>query len=152
MKPTGIGTVAEITKLRCLGKHCGPRHFVHMVFQCHGVSDQLKAVLQRAVMFTIEMVQTVSVGNVHQLICRAVLFTGAINFKLDPQKPPPFPIENLSGFVVVILDAFLDGRITVMAQGVVLVIVIILIVGVVPAQQCPAPGTGRVVIVIAALA
>lgn len=124
-----------------------------MIVQGHGVGDDLKAVVQGAVVLAIDALRTV-VNQGHQGLGGADALAAFVDFQLHAEVAGTGAIEDGLGLVVIALDAAGDGIAVVacVTQWFILFLVSSLIVGVRQGDQSAAMVAAGIVVVIAGLA
>ena len=95
--------MTEIIHATGFAKDCCPRHFVQMVFQCHGMRYEFQAFIQTAVRLDVEIF-CVLVRDVEQLLRVAVYRAAVIDFELDTEMTQTFAVEYKVGRVIVLVN------------------------------------------------
>ena len=115
-----MGTGSPERQPRC--QHLIPRHFVELVLQRHGVRDDLKAVIQTAIVLAVGK-GVLPVGNVQQGRGVLVVLAGTVDLQLDTEEAGPGAIEDGTGLEIVIMDsAVFNVGAAVTAIGIVIVV------------------------------
>ena len=105
-----------------LVQHLIPRHFMELILQRQGVCDDLKAVVQTAIVLAIGK-GVLPVGDVQQCQGILVVLTSAVNLQLDTEEAGPGAIEDGTGLEIVIMDsAVFNVGAAVAAIGIVIVV------------------------------
>lgn len=124
-----------------------------VVLQAHGMGDDLKAILQGAVMLAVDVL-FFSVGNLHKLSGIGGAFPGLVDLKLHAEEAWPFTKEKGLWFIVVVLDGIepMGAAKTAEAVGAAGGLALpVLVVSVVHMEELSAIGAVGVVALIAAL-
>ena len=66
-----------------------------VVVQRHGVGDDLKAIIQAAVMLAVDALLTVSVGILDDIPCVGGIFTGIVDLQLYAEVAVSLAVENV---------------------------------------------------------
>jgi len=116
-----------------------------------GLGNQLKAVVQRAVMLSIEQLM-VFVGNGQELfrICRK--FAAFIDLQLDSEIPGTISIENRLRLVVVLVDSLVAGMFGVAVAAIGGFLVVLQVIGIPVGKKHTAFRTGHILVFIAVMA
>lgn len=77
-------------------QHLIPRHFMELTLQRQGVCDDLKAVVQTAIVLAIGK-GVLLVGDVQQCQGILVVLTSAVDLQLDTEEAGPGAIEDGTG-------------------------------------------------------
>lgn len=152
MEATGICLMAGIAHTDGLCQNRLPGHFLLVVFQGHGMGDDLKAIIQRAVMFAVDMLQPIHVGNLYDSLCLVIIFPGPIDLQLHSKEPLRLSVKDGLWLVVIGVDPMgscLSKAVG--AIGIVPVLIIPVIAGVLIGDQAPTAGTGGVVVLPASV-
>ncbi len=103
MEPAGIGLMRSISEPDRFAQHICPRHFAHVVVQCHGMRHDFKTVLDRAVRFAVDkFVDTV--GLLFDEGCVVIILSAAVDFQFHAEEACSFTVEDWLGLVTVVLD------------------------------------------------
>ena len=153
MEAAGSRLMGAVAHADGLLQNGGPRHVFFVVLQAHGMGDDLKAVLQGAVMLAVDVL-FFPVGDFHERSGIGGAFPALIDLKLYAEKAWPVAKENRSGLIVIVLDGIEPMGAAKTAEAVDAVrglALPVLIVSVVHMEEPSTVGTVGVVVLVAAL-
>ena len=130
-----------------------PGHFLLVVSQGHGMGDDLKAVLQGAVMLAIDTLFAFLVGDFHDMVGVIIILSGSINLQLHAKEAGRFSVEDGLGLIVIVVDTCgpQSGK-AFGAIGIIAVLVTSAIPGILISDKGATAHTGRIGILPAAFA
>ena len=103
MQSAGFRFVGTVAELNCLLHHLRPRKILRVAFQRGGMADDLKAVVQTAVMLAVNTIK-IPVSDGKDFFGAAADFARAVNFEFDAKISGWGSVENRLGAVAVIVD------------------------------------------------
>ena len=119
---------------------------MELILQRHGVRDDLKAVVQTAIVLAIGK-GVLSVDDVQQRQGVLVVLTGTVDLQLHAEKAGPGAVEDGTGFEIVVMNGtVLDVGAAVAAIG---IIVVVRIPAAIKGNKAAASGTAGVIAVAA---
>ena len=142
-----MGTVA---KLNGFFHHLLPREVLHVAGQRRRVADDLKAVVQTAVMLAVDALR-VLIADGEDFLGIAADLARTVNFKLHAEIPGRVSIENGFGTITVIVNGTVSEQVTT-AFAIGHIILVVQIKNAVKGQYSPAAFAGRIVSVKASMA
>ena len=147
VQAAGSCCMAEIPHALCFAEYLLPRHFVQMVFQCHGMRDKFQAFIQTAVCLNV-LVFGVCVSNVQQFLRVAVYRAALVDFQFYAKMPQALAVEHKVRHIVVVVNRALVIVPAIRAIGMIVVIE----VGIIAAQDAATVVAADIVLVKTALA
>ena len=122
MQAAGTCLMGEIPHTDGLVQHLIPRHFVKLILQRHGMRDDLKAVVQTAIVLAVGK-GVLPVGDVQQRRGILTVLARTVDLQLYAEEAGPRAVEDGTGFEIVIVDgAVFDVGAAVAAIGIVVVV------------------------------
>ena len=119
---------------------------MELILQRHGVRDDLKAVVQTAIVLAIGK-GVLSVDDVQQRQGVLVVLTGTVDLQLHAEKAGPGAVEDGTGLEIVVVDGtVLDVGAAVAAIG---VVVIVGVPALIEGDEASAAGAAGIVAVVA---
>lgn len=103
MEAAGSRLMGAVAHTDSLLENGGPGHVFFVVLQAHGMGDDLKAVLQGAVMLAVDVLRF-PVGDLHKLSSIGGAFPALVDLKLNAKETRPFSEKDGLGLIVVVLD------------------------------------------------
>ena len=103
MQSAGFRFVGTVAELNCLLHHLRPRKILRVTFQRGRMADDLKAVVQTAVVLAVNSL-CILVSDGKDFFGVAADFARAVNFEFDAKISGRGSIENRFGAVAVIVD------------------------------------------------
>ena len=146
VQAAGACLVREITLRNSLVQYLIPRHFVELVPQRQGVCDDLKAVVQTAIVLAVGK-GVLPVGNVQQGRGVLTVLARTIDLQLHAKETGPGAVENGTRLEIVIVDGAVFDVGTAVAA--VRVIVVVGVPALIKGDEAAAAGAAGVVSIIA---
>ena len=135
--------------MNCLLEDLGPGHFLHVVLQRHGMCHHLEAVIQGTVMLAVQILQAVSVGDLHDSTCAGVIRASPVDFQLYAEILRAIATKQRFRLVIIVFDCFISPcmGVTVIAERI--IFIVILVIGIIQMDNTSAAFTAGIVPVIA---
>ena len=151
MEAAGACLMGAVAQTSGLVQNLFPGHMSAVVVQRHGVADNLKTLIQRAVVFTVGPFLSV-VNQLENLTGVAVVFSGAVDLQLYPKVPAALAKELRFRLVVIVVDFPGAGVVAVAGVAPGLIVIVVIVIGVILKNDPAAVFAGGVVAVKAGLA
>ena len=103
MQSAGFCFVRAIAELNCLLHHLRPRKILRVTFQRGRMADDLKAVVQTAVVLAVDAL-CVPIADGEDFLSIAADLACTVNFEFDTKISGRGSVENRLGAVAVIVD------------------------------------------------
>ena len=151
METASACLVGSISQTSGLVQNLFPGHMLAVVVQGHGMADNLEALIQRAVVFTVGPLLSV-VDQLENLTGVAVVFAGTVNFQFHPKVPAALAKELRFRLVVIVVDFPDAGVVAVAGVAPGFIVIAIIVVGIILKDDPATVFTGGVVAIKAGLA
>lgn len=151
MEAAGTRLVGAVAQASGLVQNLFPGHILAVVVQSHGVADDLKALIQGAVMLAIGPFLSV-VDQPKNLPGVAIVLSGTIDLQLHPKVSAALTEEFRFRLVVIVMDFPGASVVTVAGVAPGLIVIVIIVVGIILKDDPAAVFAGGVVAVKAGLA
>ena len=80
-----------------------PRDGGNVIVQRHRVGDNLETVIERTVVFAIDVLSA-AIGDIHQLFCDGIVFARTVDLQLDAEVTAAVAVEDGRGLVVIFVN------------------------------------------------
>ena len=151
METAGARLMGAVAQTSGLVQNLFPGHMPAVVVQAHGMADNLKALIQRAVVLAIGPFLSV-VDQPENLPGVAVVFAGTVNLQFHPEVPAALAEELRFRLVVIIVDFSGAGVVAVAGVAPGFIVIVVIVVGIILKDDPTAVFAGGVVAVKAGLA
>ena len=151
METAGACLVGSISQASGLVQDLFPGHMLAVVVQGHGVADNLKTLIQRAVVLAVGPFLSV-VDQLENLSGVAVVLSGAVDLQLHPKVPAALAEELRFRLIVIVVDFPAAGVVTVAGVAPGLIVIVIIVVSIILKDDPATVFAGGVVAVKAGLA
>lgn len=84
-----------------------PRHFLLVEFQCHGMGDDLESIIERTIVFAVDVLKTITMGGRQNSFGLISILSGTVHFQFYTEVPFSISIEYRFRFVVIVMDYLL---------------------------------------------
>ena len=151
MQAAGARLMGPVAQASGFVQNLFPGHMLAVVVQRHGVTDDLKALIQGTVVLAVGPFLAI-VHQPENLTGVAVVLSGAVNLQLHPEVPAALTEELRFRLVVIVVDFPGAGVVTVAGVAPGLIVIVVIVVGIILKDDPAAVFAGGVVAVKAALA
>ena len=151
VEAAGARLVGPIAQASGLVQNLFPGHMLAVVVQRHGVTDDLEALIQRAVVLAVGPFLSV-VYQPENLPGVAVVFPGTVNLQFYSKVPAALAEELRFRLVVIVVDFPGAGVVAMASVAPGLIVIVIIVVGIILKDDPAAVFAGGVVAVKAGLA
>ena len=111
-----------------------------------------KSVVQGTVMLTVQVLHTVSIGDLHDLTCAGVILASSVNLQLHAKIARAFAAEQRLRLVIIVRNHFIPPCMGMAIITERVIFIVILVVGIILMYNTPTAFTAGIVPIIAGLA